>query len=121
MTDPKEGGWMGERATVVFCPETLHPSVPRRTGWGRAAGSPGWFSCTAIRAPKQEPAESQHQVQKQQIGSGGNKLNVPRTLVKAHGVPAACRATSRTSDPSSSRAGVQRGGEAELEMMSLPM
>jgi len=84
-----------------------------------AAGSMGWFSCIAVRAVKQQPAGSQNQVQIQQLGMGGKKLNLSCTLVKACGVPAACRATSRTSDPFSSHAGMLRGWEAELEIMLL--
>ena len=84
-----------------------------------AAGSLGWFSCIAIRALKQLPAGSHHQVQIQQIGIGGNKLNLSCTLVKAPRGLAACRTTGRTPDPFSSHAGVQRGWEAELEMMPL--
>lgn len=122
MTDLKERGWMGERARVLFCPETLHPSVPLRIGWKQCPG----YSCRQPRLVflhsnnlKQQLTGPQHQVQIQQIGIGGRKLNLSRTLLKAHGVPAACRATDRTSDPFSSRAGVQRGWEAELEITPL--
>lgn len=123
MTDPQERGWMGEKAVVHFCPETLHPSVPLTTAWKQQPGyscrQPGWFYCTAIRALKQQPAGSQRQVQIQQIGSGGSKSNLSCTLVKARRALAVCGATGRTSDPFPSHAGVLRGWEAELEIMPL--
>lgn len=103
---------MGERARVLFCPETLHSSVPLRMGWKQwpeySCRQPGLVVLHSNNL-KQQLTGPQHQVQIQQIGIGGSKLNLSRTLLKAQGVPAACRATDRTSDPFSSPAGVRRG------------
>lgn len=114
---------MGVRVTVLSCTEMLHLFMPLTMGWkhwlAMAANSPGWFSCTAIRVLKQQPVGSQHQVQIQQIGISGSKLDLSGTLVRACRVLAACRATSRTSDPFSSHAGVLRDWELEPEIMPL--
>lgn len=116
--NPKERGWGGERATVLFCSETLHPSVPLGTGWkqwpGHGCRQPGLLF---LHSNKSSEAATcwVTTVQIQKMGIGGNKLNLPRTLVKAHGVLAVCRARGRTADPSSSCAGRRGAGRLSLK------
>lgn len=117
--DPKERGWMGKGQCFSSVPKCFiprcHVEQAGSDGWGTAAGSPGWFSCIAMRALKRQPAGSQHRVQMQQTAIGGSKLNLSRTLVKAHGGPSACRATGRTTDPFSCRAGRRGAGRLSLK------